>query len=151
VSAAFRWFRAVHLASTSVVAVLAIVHSGLTARLYSSWSPDAVWFLGTGLGLLLLAVLNWTHIGSEPCERPSAWVVRWANAGFAVFGLAAVAAVPVPQAYAIALGLVGQVVAGRWTLPRAPPPPRSALSCNAGERVRPIRALRVCLDWGARS
>src|SRR5690606_40568772 len=40
----------------------------LTFHFYSRWTPDAVWFLGTGLGLLLLAGINRGHIGLGPCR-----------------------------------------------------------------------------------
>jgi len=50
----------------SLLCLLALGHSTLTFHLYSPWTADAAWFLGTGLGLLLLAVLNLTHIGIEP-------------------------------------------------------------------------------------
>ena len=68
---------------------------------YSRWSPGAVWFLGTGLGLLLLGAINWTHVGMEPCERPTAPIIRWANVVFLLFGFGAVAAVDEPQAWVV--------------------------------------------------
>jgi hypothetical protein len=69
--------------------------------------------------LLLLAVVNWAHVGVEPCDMPTAPVVRWANFAFAMFGVAALVAVPVPQAFVIALALVGQSLAGLRTLRRS--------------------------------
>jgi hypothetical protein len=110
----WRW---VHLLASGLLGLLALLHSALTFVLHSPWTADAVWFLGTGLGLLLLAVLNLTHIGIEPCRRPSARLVRWANWIFVVFGVSVVLAIPEPQAYAVLAGLVGQAVAGYWTLP----------------------------------
>lgn len=83
---------------------------------YSRLSPNAVWFFGTGLGLLLLGVLNWAHVGGEPCRMPIAPVVRSANVVFLVFGFAAVAAVNEPQGWVIVAGLVGQALAGWVTL-----------------------------------
>ena len=112
----FGTWRLVHRAATRVLAAFAVLHSGLTAVLYESWSPDGVWFLGTGLGLLLLALMNWSHVGLEPCTMPTAPVVRWANFGFVVFGVGAVIAVPEPQAFLILAALVIQAVAGTATL-----------------------------------
>ena len=40
-----------HLAASGVVGLIALVHSALTWRFFAVWTPDAVWFLGTGLGL----------------------------------------------------------------------------------------------------
>ena len=110
-------WRRIHLAATGILCLLAAVHSLLTPRLYQAWSSDAVWFLGTGLGLFLLGSLNWSHVGLEPCRQPTARFVRWSNWGFAGFGIAAVFAVPAPQAFVIAGALVVQAVAAHWTLP----------------------------------
>jgi hypothetical protein len=107
----------VHLAASWTLALLALAHSALTVRLYSTWTPDAVWFLGTGLGLLLLAATNLSHIGIAPCAQPTARLVRPANWAFLLFGLGAVVAVPEPQAILVLLALLGQAVASRWTLP----------------------------------
>jgi hypothetical protein len=93
------------------------VHCAVTPIIYSTWSAGAVWFLGTGLGLLLLGALNLTHVGVEPCQEPTARLTRWANWLFLVFGLGALAAVPELQAMAIVLALAVQAVAAHRTLP----------------------------------
>lgn len=109
------WRRA-HRAASVVLGVLAIIHGSLTALLYGSWSADAVWFLGTGLGLLLLAAMNLAHVGLGPCTMPTAPVVRVANWVFVVFGFGAVMAVPEPQAVVIVAALVLQAVSSHRTL-----------------------------------
>ncbi len=111
-----RW-RVVHIVASGTVTLLALVHAALTLPLYRRWSPDAAWFLGTGLGLLLVGSLNLTHLGHEPCQRPTAWFVRVTNWAFAVFGALALVAIPEPQAYVLVAGLVAQAVAGHRTLP----------------------------------
>lgn len=105
--------------SSATVSVVALVHCAVTPMMYARLSPNAVWFFGTGLGLLLLGVLNWTHVGVEPCDMPTAPVIRWANLVFLAFGLAAVAAVNEPQAWVVVAGLAGQAIAGWFTLRRA--------------------------------
>ena len=112
----FGTWRVVHRTASAILGGFAVVHSGLTVLLYDAWSPDAVWFLGTGLGLLLLAAANWSHVGLEPCDLPTAPVIRWANYVFAGFGIGAVIAVPEPQAFVILSTLVVQAVAGTATL-----------------------------------
>ncbi len=114
--AAFRRWRLLHRSGTAVVAFMALAHSILTPFLYSSWGPDALWFLGTGLGLLFLAVANWAHVGLEPCHQPTAPVVLWANLVFLAFGLGALFAVPEVQALAVVIGLALQALAGLFTL-----------------------------------
>lgn len=99
------------------MALLAALHSALTLVLYRRWDADAVWFLGTGLGLLLLGALNLSHLGLEPCRDPTAPVVRWANWVFLAFGIGALVAVPEIQALVIVAGLLGQAVASIRTLP----------------------------------
>jgi len=113
----FRAWRRLHLGASGVLGAMALLHSALTPALYNGWGPDAAWFLGTGLGLLLLAIVNWTHLGLEPCRLPTAAVLRWANAGFLGFGGAAAIAVPEPPAYVIVAGLAAQALASWRTLP----------------------------------
>lgn len=102
--------------------MLAVLHSVLTFLLYETWSPDSVWFLGTGLGLLFLAAANWSHVGESPCDLPTAPVIRWANVVFVFFGIGAVLALPEPQAFVILAALVIQAAASFVTL-RAPTRP----------------------------
>ena len=112
----FGTWRVIHRTASAILGGFAVLHSILTAVLHDSWSPDAVWFLGTGLGLFLLAAANWSHVGIEPCNLPTARVVRWANYVFVAFGIGAVIAVPEPQAFVILGTLVVQAVAGTATL-----------------------------------
>lgn len=71
----FTVWRRVHRASSSAVGVVALVHS-LFTFMWDTWSPNAVWFLGTGVGLFTIAVINLAHIGTEPCALPTARVIR---------------------------------------------------------------------------
>ncbi len=113
----FMLWRTVHLIAAILLGLLAIVHAGLTFVVFPTWSPDSVWFLGTGLGLLLLAVFNLTHIGIEPCRHRSVRLIRYANWPFLMFGIAAATAIPEPQAFVIVACLAAQAVAGLVTLP----------------------------------
>jgi hypothetical protein len=112
----FHTWRIIHRASTAILALFAILHCSLTFFLYDGWSPEALWFLGTGMGLFLLAISNWSHVGLEPCRQPTAPVVKWANALFTLFAIAAVIAVPEPHAYLILASIVVQAVASTRTL-----------------------------------
>ena len=112
----FATWRRIHRASSFAVAFVSLVHIGMTFMMYDEWFPDAVWFLGTGVGLLCMAVMNIAHVGLEPCSLPTAPVVRGLNWVVVALGLAAIVAVPEPQALVIVMGLVGQAVAGLVTL-----------------------------------
>lgn len=109
--------RRIHLVLSWIIAAIAIVHIGLVVPVYREWSPDAAWFVGTGIGLLVLAALNLAHIGVEPCHQPTARFVRAVNWLYAVFSLVTLLAVPEPQAVALALLLLAQSVVAFSTLP----------------------------------
>jgi hypothetical protein len=115
--ATYAAWRRVHLTASTVLCLLAVAHVALTIPIYRAWNPDAVWFMGAGLGLLLLGLLNWAHIGIEPCTMPTTRLVRWANWAFVIFGIGALVAVPEPQAMVIVGALVAQAVAAHRTLP----------------------------------
>jgi hypothetical protein len=110
-------WRRMHVAASSVLALIAVVHCAMTLSLYSAWTADAVWFLGTGLALLLVGSLNLSHIGVEPCRMPTTRLVRAANWVFLAFGIAATWPIPEPQAFVLVGCLAVQAVASRWTLP----------------------------------
>jgi hypothetical protein len=110
-------WRRLHLLASWVVTAIGIAHCVMTAFAFRAWNDRAVWFLGAGLGVLLVGTLNLAHIGLGPCRMPTARFVRAANWGFFVFGAAALFAVPQPQAIALVVALGVQAIAGRVTLP----------------------------------
>lgn len=111
-----RWRRA-HRVASGVLIGMGLMHCAVTPIAYSTWSPDAAWFLGTGLGLVLLGVFNWGHVGLEPCRMVTAPLVRVANWVYTLFGVGALVAVPEPQAAVIVAALLVQAIASRQTLP----------------------------------
>jgi hypothetical protein len=106
-----------HRTASAALALLALVHIALAIPLHDGWTPVAVWFAGTGLGLFVLAGINLAYVGVEPCRQPTTKAVRIANYLMAGFGAAAVVAVPEPQAAAVLAMLLGQAVAAPRTLP----------------------------------
>ena len=112
----FAPWRTAHRSASFVLVLLAIAHCLLAVTIYDAWSPDAVWFVGTGLGLLLLAGMNLAHVGLGPCTMPTAPAVRASNWVFVLFGFGALVAVPEPQAAVIVAALVAQAVASHRTL-----------------------------------
>jgi hypothetical protein len=113
----FAAWRRVHRISSGVVGAIALVHCALRFVFYNHWSPNAVWFFGTGVGLFSIAIINFAHVGVEPSRQTTAPVVRWLDCAFVGLGLAALVAVPEPQAGLIVLGLIGQAAASFVTLP----------------------------------
>lgn len=114
---AFSTWRAIHRSSSALVAVIALIHCGVTFVFYDQWSPNAVWFFGTGVGMFTIAAMNFAHVGLGPCRQPTAPLIRWLDCLFVGLGLAALVAVPEPQAILVVIGLTGQAVASFVTLP----------------------------------
>lgn len=111
-----RW-RRLHLASSVVLALLAVMHTGLAIPLHGGWNPEAAWFAGTGVGLFVLAGINLAYIGVEQCREPTTKAVRAANWLVAAFGVAVTLVVREPQAWPVLAALVGQALAASRTLP----------------------------------
>ena len=114
----FLAWRRIHRSSSGIVGVIALVHCAVTFVFYDEWSPNAVWFFGTGIGILTIAIMNFAHVGLEPCCQPTAPVIRWLNCLYVGLGLGAIVAVPEPQAFLVVVGLTGQAVSSFVTLPR---------------------------------
>ena len=113
----FPMWRRLHFGASSVVALIGALHVGVAPFLYRHWAPDAVWFVGTGLGLLFIGLLNLAQLQAGPAWDHTARITRWTNYAFAIFGIAAVVAVPKAEAVALLSGLILEALASHWTLP----------------------------------
>lgn len=110
-------WRRLHLLASWTVTGVGLAHCAVTVFAFHAWNERAVWFLGAGLGVLLVGTVNLAHIGLGPCRMPTTRFVRAANWAYLVFGAAALLAVPQPQAFALVLALGLQAIASRVTLP----------------------------------
>jgi hypothetical protein len=115
--AGYPGWRRVHLLASWIVTGVGVAHLAVAALSYDAWTARALWFVGAGLGVLVVGAMNLAHIGLGPCRMPTVRLVRIINGTYAVFGVAALIAVPEPQAVVLAVALGAQVVAGRATLP----------------------------------
>jgi len=82
---------------TAYLLFLGVIHTALTPAFYSSLSPDAMWFAGTGLAMIFLALLN--IIAERVFER---WVFNIciiANLVGCVYNVLVVIALPEFQAF----------------------------------------------------
>jgi hypothetical protein len=126
----FATWRSVHRVASGLVGAVAALHCVVTFFIYDIGTVDALWFFGTGLGLLLLGVANWSHVGAGPCTRPTAPVLRYANVIYAAFAVAALFVIREPQALLLTLALLLQAIAGFATL-KGP-----GVRCSAAKRER---------------
>jgi hypothetical protein len=96
-----------HRLTAYALVALGTVHA-LLATGYGAFSPDAVWFAGTGLALVFLGLLNVAAVVAA--SRPVWTLCRVANVLGLGLGVAGVRAVPEPQAYAGLLLLLALLV-----------------------------------------
>ena len=112
----FKTWRLIHRTASILLALMALAHAGIAFIALGAWGPSTAWFLGTGLGLLFLAVMNFAHIGCGPCDMPTAPPVKWANWVALIFAIATAAVVPQPQVIVVTILLAMMTIAGHWTL-----------------------------------
>lgn len=110
-------WRRLHFLASALVALVGIVHVARTPFLYRHWTPEALWSVGTGLGLLGLGAVNIALLRAGPSWDEAARVIRWTNYAFALFSIAAVIVVPDAEEFAMVGALLVEAVASRWTLP----------------------------------
>jgi hypothetical protein len=102
----------IHSACAYVVGGLGLIHIMLTGETYGAWvSPRALFFLGCGLAIVLLAFMNLVFVraGHDPHVRRLCHVAN--AAGVALFALGAVA-LPLPQVFLLLALMVAQTVSG---------------------------------------
>jgi hypothetical protein len=77
--------------------LIGVIHIALTPLFYDRFSPDALWFAGTGLALMFLCLLN--IISERSCEI---WILKTcvaANLVGLIYGTLIVVALPEIQAF----------------------------------------------------
>lgn len=76
---------------------LGVIHTALTPLFYDRFSPDALWFAGTGLALVFLGLLN--IVAERVWETWALNVCIAANLIGCVYGILTVIVLPEIQAY----------------------------------------------------
>ncbi len=94
---------------TAYLLSLGVIHTALTPLFYDRFSPDALWFAGTGLALVFLGLLNLV------AERIwQAWAINIciaANVAGCIYGILVAIALPEIQAYVAAIIFIAIVIA----------------------------------------
>jgi hypothetical protein len=78
-----------------VAGLLGIAHLALTALIYASWTADSLWFVGTGLAIVIGAAANIAAINA--LDRISRTIVVIINVIMMGFFVAALSVLPGPQ------------------------------------------------------
>lgn len=82
---------------TAYLLLIGVIHTALTPVFYPEFSPDALWFAGTGLALVFLSLLN---IAAERVCEP--WILNMsivANLVGCIYNVLIVIALPEFQAF----------------------------------------------------
>ena len=115
-----------HRTATYLLVALGLVHAGLAPVFYDELTPNTVWFVGAGLALVFLGLLN---AAATLADVGRVWAMcRVANVVALAFGALAVVAVQESQAY-LGLVLLAALAATSFVLPRS-----GALSVPYGRR-----------------
>lgn len=100
--------------TASICALLGVVHVGFTFANYDHLSPEAVWFAGTGMALLLLAALNWATLAGPPPRPGIRRLVVGLDLLMVAHAVLAVRAVAEPPAYLVLATSVGLALSAQF-------------------------------------
>jgi hypothetical protein len=103
-----------HKVSSYVLLALGILHTALTPLFSPGFTTDALWFAGTGLGLLFLGLFNLAVLRAS--GRAALNLCLAANIIGAIYGVLTVALLLAPQAFLALLAFLGATIGviGYW-------------------------------------
>jgi hypothetical protein len=96
----------VHKVSAWTLIGLGILHTSLTPLFYSGFTVDALWFAGTGLGILFLGSFNLAILRAHVLRT----LCLIANLIGSVYGILIVIVLPEPQAFLALLAFLGATI-----------------------------------------
>lgn len=95
--------KTIHKVSAWALIGLGILHTSLTPLFYSAFDIDALWFAGTGLGILFLGLFNLAVLKASVSFN----LCLIANLIGSVYGVLIVIVLPEPQAFLALLAFLG--------------------------------------------
>ena len=98
--------KTVHKVSAWVLVGLGILHTALTPLFSPGFTIDALWFAGTGLGILFLGLFNLAMLRMPVAST----LCLIANLIGSVYGILIVIVLPVPQAFLALLAFLGAMI-----------------------------------------
>lgn len=99
VGAKMKLVRSLFWMSLYVVGLIGVVHVTYTFEIFDELSQEALYFAGTGLGVVVLVLFNYAIWRVPSPDRLARRLTHCANAIMAIYGFFAIRAVPEPQAY----------------------------------------------------
>lgn len=96
----------VHKVSAWTLIGLGILHASLTPLFYSGFNIDALWFAGTGLGILFLGLFNLATLRAHLSRN----LCLIANVIGSAYGILIVIILPEPQAFLALLAFLGSTI-----------------------------------------
>jgi hypothetical protein len=92
--------RTLHKFCTILIIALGLLHVLFTAHDYSEFTLRAVWFLGTGVAIILAGFLNVVLMRDVGRDSMVQWLCFFANVTFTIlFGVIALSLLPQPQVF----------------------------------------------------
>jgi len=90
--------------SSYLLFILGVIHTLMTRVFYQPFSIDALWFAGTGLGLVFLGLLNITSLKIYMSSVYN--ITIFANILFTLYSVFVVIVLPEPQAFIVILLII---------------------------------------------
>lgn len=116
----------VHKVSAYALLALGILHTVLTPLFNQQFDVDTLWFAGTGLGLIFLAVLNLVAL-RLPTRVERSMCLATNLIGLA-YGILIVIVLPEPQSFIALLSYLAVTVGSRFSLFRGNAAPHRVTS-----------------------
>ena len=88
-----------HKIATSLIITLGLVHIGFTYHDYDRFTMGAVWFIGTGVAIILAGFLNITLRRDVGRDRLVRWLCIGTNIIFTLGFAGAILMLPQPQVF----------------------------------------------------
>ena len=87
----------IHKVVTGIVIALGVIHIGFTYHDYDRFTMGAVWFIGTGVAIILAGFLNITLRRDVGRDRLVQWLCHSTNLVFTLGFAGAILMLPQPQ------------------------------------------------------
>ncbi len=102
--------RKLDIISTVVVLFMGVGHTVFTPIFVPGWTVAAAWFLGSGLALILLGLLNAARLWASGSDKFMLRLCLVANAAMLAWIGFVISVLPVHQAFIVTVAILGVIV-----------------------------------------